>query len=59
MYLSSIREGYAAISLLIPFLNPMSSIAPVEYSVCPMNENHIHGNLKGVWVLVWQCRKAT
>ena len=32
-YLSSFREGYAAISLLIPFLNPMSSIAAVEYPV--------------------------
>ena len=27
------REGCAAISLLIPFLNPMSSISAVEYSV--------------------------
>ena len=26
-------EGYAAISLLIPFLNPMSSIDAVEYPV--------------------------
>ena len=26
-------EGYAAISLLMPFLNPMSSIAAVEYPV--------------------------
>ena len=25
-----LREGYAAISLLIPFLNPMSSIAAVN-----------------------------
>ena len=32
-YLSSFREGYAAISLLMPFLNPMSSIAAVEYPV--------------------------
>ena len=32
-YLSSAREGYAAISLLIPFLNPMSAIAAVEYPV--------------------------
>ena len=32
-YLSSLREGYAAISLLIPFLKPMSSIAAVEYPV--------------------------
>ena len=32
-YLSSFREVYAAISLLIPFLNPMSSIADVEYPV--------------------------
>ena len=32
-YLSSFREGYAAISLLIPFLSPMSSIAAVEYPV--------------------------
>ena len=32
-YLSSFREGYAAISLLIPFLNPMSSITVVEYPV--------------------------
>ena len=29
-YLSSFREGYVAIS---PFLNPMSSIAAVEYPV--------------------------
>ena len=32
-YLSSFREGYAAISLLIPFSNPMSSISDVEYPV--------------------------
>ena len=32
-YLSSFREGYAAISLLIPFLNPLSSIPAVEYPV--------------------------
>ena len=32
-YLSSFREGYAAIFLLIPFLNPMSSNAAVEYPV--------------------------
>ena len=32
-YLSSLREGYAAISLLIPFLKPISSIAPGEYPV--------------------------
>ena len=25
------REGYAAISLLLPFLNPISSIAAGEY----------------------------
>ena len=30
-YLSSLREGYAAISLLIPFLKPISSIAAGEY----------------------------
>ena len=28
-YVASFSEGYAAVSLLIPFLNPMSSIAPV------------------------------
>ena len=27
------REGYAAISLLIPLLNPMSSIAAANYPV--------------------------
>ena len=32
-YLSSLREGYAAISLLIPFLNHISSIAAGEYPV--------------------------
>ena len=32
-YLSSFREGYADISLLIPFLNPISSIAAIEYTV--------------------------
>ena len=32
-YLSSLREGYAAISLLIPFLKPISSIATAEYPV--------------------------
>ena len=32
-YLSSLRKGYAAISLLIPFLKPISSIAPAEYPV--------------------------
>ena len=32
-YLSSFREGYAAISLLIPFLKPISSIAAGEYRV--------------------------
>ena len=32
-YLSSLREGYAAISLLIPFVNPISSTAAVEYPV--------------------------
>ena len=32
-YLSSFRKGYAAISLLIPVLNPMSSIAAVEYPI--------------------------
>ena len=32
-YLSSFREGYADISLLIALLNPMSSIAAVEYPV--------------------------
>ena len=32
-YLSSFREGYAAISLLIPFLKPISSIAAGEYTV--------------------------
>ena len=32
-YLSSLREGYAAISLLIPFLKPIISIAAGEYSV--------------------------
>ena len=32
-YPSSLREGYAAISLLIPFLKPISSIAAGEYSV--------------------------
>ena len=32
-YLSSLREGYAAISLLIPFLKPISSIAAGEYPV--------------------------
>ena len=31
--LSSFSEVYAAISLLIPFLNPMCSIAAVEYPV--------------------------
>ena len=33
MYLASVREGYAAISLLIPFLKPISSIAAAEYPV--------------------------
>ena len=33
MYLSSLREGYAANSLLIPFLKPISSIAAGEYPV--------------------------
>ena len=32
-YLSSLREGYAAISLLIPLLKPISSIAAGEYPV--------------------------
>ena len=32
-YLSSFREGYAAISVLIPILNPISSVAAVEYPV--------------------------
>ena len=32
-YLSSLREGYAAISLLISFLKPISSIAAHEYPV--------------------------
>ena len=32
-YLSSLREGYAAISLLIPFLKAISSIAAGEYPV--------------------------
>ena len=32
-YLSSFREGYAAISLLIPFLKPIRSIAAGEYAV--------------------------
>ena len=32
-FLSSFREGYAAISLLIPFLKPISSIAAGEYPV--------------------------
>ena len=32
-YLSSLRHGYAAISLLIPFLMPISSIAAGEYPV--------------------------
>ena len=32
-YLSSFTEWYAVISLLLPFLNPMSSIAAVEYPV--------------------------
>ena len=32
-YLSSLREGYAAISLLIPFLKLISSIAAGEYPV--------------------------
>ena len=30
-YLSSLWEGYAAISLLIPFLKPISSIAAGDY----------------------------
>ena len=33
MGLSSLREGYAAISLLIPFLKPISYIAPGEYPI--------------------------
>ena len=32
-YLSSLREGYTAISLLIPFLKPISSTAAGEYPV--------------------------
>ena len=32
-YLSSFSEGYADISLLIPFLKPISSIAAGEYPV--------------------------
>ena len=32
-YLSSLREGYAAISLLIHFLKHISSIAAAEYPV--------------------------
>ena len=32
-YLSSLREWYGAISLLIPFLKPISSIAAGEYPV--------------------------
>ena len=32
-YLSSLREGYAALSLLIPFLKPISSITAGEYQV--------------------------
>ena len=32
-YLSSLREGYAAVSLLLPFLKPISSIAAGEYPV--------------------------
>ena len=31
--LSSLRDRYAAISLLIPFLKPISSIAAGEYPV--------------------------
>ena len=33
IYLSSSREGYAAISLSIPYLKPISSIAAAEYPV--------------------------
>ena len=32
-YLSSFREGYGPISLFIPFLRPISSIAAGEYPV--------------------------
>ena len=32
-YLLSLREGYAAISLVIPFLKPISSITAGEYPV--------------------------
>ena len=32
-YLSSLRAGYAAISLLIPFLKPISAMAAGEYPV--------------------------
>ena len=32
-YLSSFREGYAAISILIPFLKPISARAAGEYPV--------------------------
>ena len=32
-YLSSLREVYAAISFLIPFLKPISSIAAREYPI--------------------------
>ena len=31
-HISSLREGYAAISLLIPFLKPISSMAAGEYA---------------------------
>ena len=39
-YLSSFREGYAGTSLLVPFLNPMSSIAAVEY---PVGQDEVMG----------------
>ena len=32
-YLSSLREGYTAIYLIIPFLEPICSIAAAEYPV--------------------------
>ena len=51
-YLSSLREGYAAISLLIPFLKPISSIAAGEYPVGMDKGMGLDGTGSGPWDLV-------
>ena len=48
-YISSLREGYAAISLLIPFLKPISSIAAGEYPVGLDEDMDPEGTGSGPW----------